>query len=69
MLKVTQEQVELLKDYLPKIEEYIETDDKYELLSELDFAITDYGFNDDYSLNGLGYKLQRAYDIIHRENS
>lgn len=68
MLKIAKKQMELLKKYLPQIEEYIEEDNKDELLSELDFAITDHGFNDDYSLNSIGRELQRTYDIIYREN-
>ena len=69
MLKVTDEQYKLLKEYLPKIDEYIESDDIDELLSELDFAIVDYGFeHGQKQLNPVGQELQRAYDIIHREN-
>lgn len=69
MLKVTREQIKLLKKYIPKIEEYVETDNIYDLQLELDQAILDYGFvNQDY-LNEVGRELQRAYDIIHIENS
>lgn len=68
MIKITDEQKELLLKHLPDADIFIESDDIDNLLDELDNKITEIGFNSDYSLNETGLKLQLLYDQIYNQN-
>ena len=68
MLRISNEQKELLIKYLPDVEKCITTDDIDTVLDRLDNKITEIGFNANYELNGVGLKLQRLYDELYNQN-
>lgn len=62
-MNITDEQKQLLTKYGVYI-----TGDVNTLLLDLDDKITEIGFNQDYSLNEIGLKLQRLYDQLYNQN-
>ena len=68
MLKISNEQKELLIKYLPDVENCIITGDIDSVLERLDDKITEIGFNADYELNEVGLKLQLLYDELYVAN-
>ncbi len=69
MLNITKEQKELIQDYIPKLDEYIVSEDIEELLIDLDDAIILNGLDETQDfLTPLGQKLQKTYDEIYNQN-
>lgn len=68
MLKINDDQKELLLTHLPNLQESIENGDIDVVLDKLDAKITEIGFNADYSLNKTGQRLQRLYDELYNQN-
>jgi len=62
-MNITAEQKALLREYNIYVFEDIN-----DTLLELDAKITEVGFDDDYSLNKEGLKLQRLYDELYCQN-
>lgn len=68
-MKITDKQIEELREYLPGIEEIIMSDDLYKLETEIDGLITEIGLTEDQEwLNRIGKKLQKLYDEIFEQN-
>ena len=68
MLKITDNQKQLLLEHLPTAAQCIEDNDIEQLLEGLDDKITEVGFEVDYELNEIGLKLQQLYDQIYSQN-
>lgn len=62
-MNITDEQKEMLAKY-----DIVDISDIDALLLDLDDKITEIGFNDDYSLNEIGTKLQKIYDELYNQN-
>ena len=60
---ITEKQKELLKKYNIEYEEYIN-----DLLLNIDFRLTQIGFDKDYELNESGLELQKLYDQIYMQD-
>lgn len=68
MIILTEEQEQLIINYVPSGEQLIKSGNLGDLLTELDDTIIDKGMDKDYELTSLGLKLQRAYDQIYNQN-
>lgn len=62
-MNITQEQKDTLNKYGVKVIDDIDT-----VLLALDDKITEIGFNKDYTLNKIGFELQRLYDDLYHQN-
>ena len=60
---ITQEQKNILMKY-----DVVVYDDVNDTLMELDDKITEIGFNKDYTLNKIGFELQKLYDDLYYQN-
>ncbi len=65
---ITQQQKNLLSEYIKNMDKLIVSDDINDLLLKLDEVITEIGFDEHYELNEEGLKLQKAYDEIYEQN-
>lgn len=65
---LTSEQEKLLLRYVPNAQEWIATDNLYELELALDDQIVIVGMDADFELNETGLLLQRLYDQIYMQN-
>jgi len=65
-MKITAEQKNVLKKYLPNLDEFKNLGD---LLLALDDVITEVGFDENWELNSEGLKLQKIYDEIYMSNA
>ncbi|MBE6594522.1 MAG: hypothetical protein E7644_01850 [Ruminococcaceae bacterium] len=65
---ITDEQISILKKYIPNVDELVARDDLYELEINLDQAIIDHGMDDKYRLTREGVMLQKLYDDIYYAN-
>ena len=68
MLNINDYQQSLLLKHLPEAKAYIDNDDIYQLLEDLDDKITEIGFDRNYELNAVGRKLQKLYDELYDQN-
>lgn len=69
MLNITSEQKDKVKQYVNKIDNYIETDNLEELLIDLDDAIISFGMDSKQDeMTEVGIELQKVYDQIYNQN-
>lgn len=68
-MKITEEQINELREYIPEIDEIVAADDLHELEMQLDGLIVEIGLTEDQEwLNPIGKKLQKLYDDIYYQN-
>ncbi len=64
-MNITDEQRKILDEYsIP----FPKNDEVNELLLDIDEKLTAIGFDRDYELTEIGFKLQRLYDQIYIQN-
>ncbi len=68
MINVTKEQIELLRKYVPSIDELVQGNDVKAILDAIDDVIIDgmLGNNDEPTDSGI--MLQRVYDQVYDQN-
>lgn len=69
MLKLTQKQVDFIKENFEESEKMINSDNLDDVLLPLDALITYQGFDDNYMLTNWGNVAQRIYDEIYIQNA
>ena len=69
MLKLTQKQVDFIKENFEESEKMINSDNLDDILLPLDALITYQGFDDNYMLTNWGNTAQRIYDEIYIQNA
>ena len=67
-MNITNEQVKILKEYIPNIEELIAEDDIGVVLDAIDDVIISNILSNNDEPNADGIKLQRIYDQIFVQN-
>lgn len=67
-ISISNEQKDLLVQYLPDAEKMIIEGDIDAVLDRLDDKITEIGFDREYELNEIGLQLQRLYDQLYNQN-
>lgn len=67
-MKVTREQKDMLRKYMPEIEELVETGDIRELELALDRVIVEKGLDKEGEITREGVMLQKIYDEIFEQN-
>ena len=67
-MNITNEQVKILKEYIPSIEELIAEDDIGVVLDAIDDVIISNILSNNDEPNADGIKLQRIYDQIFAQN-
>lgn len=68
MINLNFDEQQFIKDNFTNGEELIRVEKVNDLLDYLNDWILAFGFDDDYSLNDIGRKVQRMYDDIYYRN-
>lgn len=67
-MKISKKQIEMLRPYIPEINEFLEKDDICEFELFLDHLIVDIGLDKNGEINADGLILQKLYDEIYLQN-
>lgn len=68
MLNITDEQKNILEQYIENVNSYIDDDDIENLLIELDDVIIEHGMDMSQEITSQGIELQKLYDQVYNQN-
>lgn len=68
MLNITDEQKNILEQYIENVNLYIDNDDIENLLIEIDDVIIEHGMDMSQEITSKGIELQKLYDQVYNQN-